>query len=104
MQLGAGLGGSRTLHESRWQHNQRTKLHKGSSADRDDEEVGKREVEIREGPSCWVPHYRTGIYYPRGHERVMDDIPEGAASFGETSFWLRNIDGVDKPDQDVPAY
>ncbi|XP_058214993.1 uncharacterized protein LOC131326283 isoform X2 [Rhododendron vialii] len=53
------------------------------------------------GPSRWVPHPRTGIYYPTGHERVMDDVPDGAASFVE-SHWLRNTDGVDqKPEADV---
>ncbi|XP_057964331.1 uncharacterized protein LOC131155311 [Malania oleifera] len=49
---------------------------------------------------CWVPHPRTGIYFPRGQERVMEDVPDGAASLRET-YWFRNIDGVDKPD--LPA-
>ncbi|KAG5548230.1 hypothetical protein RHGRI_013810 [Rhododendron griersonianum] len=53
------------------------------------------------GPSRWVPHPRTGIYYPTGHERVMDGVPDGAASFVET-HWLRNTDGVDqKPEADA---
>ncbi|KAG6789734.1 hypothetical protein POTOM_005858 [Populus tomentosa] len=44
----------------------------------------------------WVPHPRTGIYFPKGHEWVMDDVPENAASFSQT-YWLRNVDGVEKP-------
>lgn len=49
--------------------------------------------------SYWVPHPRTGIYFPKGHESVMDDVPEGAASFDQT-YWLRNVDdGVEKPDR-----
>ncbi|KAI3448161.1 hypothetical protein Pfo_004826 [Paulownia fortunei] len=49
---------------------------------------------------CWMPHPRTGIYFPRGQEWVMDDIPNDVASF-DCTFWLRSIDGVDdKPDTD----
>ncbi|KAE9611703.1 hypothetical protein Lal_00011479 [Lupinus albus] len=46
--------------------------------------------------SFWVPHPRTGIYFPKGHEWVMDDVPEGAASFTQ-NYWFRNVDGVDSP-------
>ena len=28
-----------------------------------------------EGNCSWVPHERTGIYYPKGHEKVFDDVP-----------------------------
>ncbi|GMI91932.1 hypothetical protein like AT1G73120 [Hibiscus trionum] len=27
------------------------------------------------GDHDWVPHDRTGIYYPKGHEKVMADVP-----------------------------
>ncbi|KAL9264616.1 hypothetical protein AKJ16_DCAP12107 [Drosera capensis] len=50
----------------------------------------------------WVPHPRTGIYFPKGHEWVMEDIPHSAGSPG-TVCWFRSIDGVDKPDPDVPS-
>ncbi|XP_031109764.1 uncharacterized protein LOC116013905 [Ipomoea triloba] len=55
-------------------------------------------VEV-EGPAakrgCWVPDPRTGIYFPEGHERVLDDIPNAAATSTQT-YWLRNVDdGVD---------
>ncbi|XP_010487900.1 PREDICTED: uncharacterized protein LOC104765824 [Camelina sativa] len=48
----------------------------------------------------WVPHPRTGIFFPPGQEAVMEDVPDGAASFDMT-FWIRNVDGVDKPDPDL---
>lgn len=39
--------------------------------------------------ACWVPHPRTGIYFPKGQERVMEDVPDGAASLVQT-HWFRN--------------
>ncbi|KAK6253448.1 hypothetical protein QUC31_015168 [Theobroma cacao] len=54
--------------------------------------------EIKDSPS-WVPHPKSGIYFPKGHEWVMNDVPDDAASLGST-FWLRNVDGVEKPDPD----
>ncbi|ESQ47941.1 hypothetical protein EUTSA_v10021914mg [Eutrema salsugineum] len=51
------------------------------------------------GEEEWVPHPRTGIFFPPGQESVMDGVPDGAASFDMT-FWLRSVDGVDKPDPD----
>ncbi|KAL5707141.1 hypothetical protein ACHQM5_025228 [Ranunculus cassubicifolius] len=49
----------------------------------------------REGGVGWIPHPRTGIYYPKGGEWVMDDVPNGAASFEQT-YWIRGEEGVDK--------
>ncbi|KAJ4820147.1 F-box/RNI superfamily protein [Rhynchospora pubera] len=37
----------------------------------------------------WIPHPRTGIYYPEGHEWVMEDVPNGASSFA-VNYWLRS--------------
>jgi len=37
--------------------------------------------------NCWVPHPRTGIYFPVGHEWVMEDVPDGAATFSETCYF-----------------
>ncbi|GJX94717.1 RNA-directed DNA polymerase, eukaryota, reverse transcriptase zinc-binding domain protein [Tanacetum coccineum] len=31
--------------------------------------------------SCWILHLRTGIFYPKGHEGVMNEVPDGAAIF-----------------------
>ncbi|KAL4588623.1 hypothetical protein LXL04_001515 [Taraxacum kok-saghyz] len=52
---------------------------------------GKKEYDEHGEAECWVPHNRTGIYYPKGHEWVMEDVPEGAACFAY-SYWLRNSD------------
>nr|XP_043626914.1 uncharacterized protein LOC122598384 [Erigeron canadensis] len=41
--------------------------------------------------SCWIPDSRTGIYYPKGHQLVLKDVPDGAASFTYT-YWHRNSD------------
>ncbi|GJZ94304.1 hypothetical protein Tco_0666507, partial [Tanacetum coccineum] len=29
--------------------------------------------------SCWILHLRTSIFYPKGHEGVMNEVPNGAA-------------------------
>ncbi|GAV71850.1 LEA_3 domain-containing protein [Cephalotus follicularis] len=47
--------------------------------------------------TSWIPDPRTGIYFPKGHEWVLKDVPASAASFNET-YWLRNVDGVEKSD------
>lgn len=63
----------------------------------DDHQVGDEDGGWRQrhvGP-LWVPHPRTGVYVPQGHERVMDDVPDSAASFVET-YWIRNSDNADK--------
>lgn len=53
--------------------------------------------------SCiWVPHPRTGVYFPKGHERVMDDLPDHGASLSETC-WYRDVDGVDKTEPDTAS-
>ncbi|GJT03981.1 hypothetical protein Tco_0838443 [Tanacetum coccineum] len=41
--------------------------------------------------SCWILHLRTGIFYSKGHEEVMNEVPDGAAIFA-SSYWLRNSD------------
>ncbi|RID74984.1 hypothetical protein BRARA_B02057 [Brassica rapa] len=33
--------------------------------------------------SSWVPHEVTGIYYPKGQEKVMQDVPPPARSHAE---------------------
>jgi hypothetical protein len=46
--------------------------------------IGKKAVLNSSYSSLWVPHPRTGIYFPVGHDWVMEDVPEGAATFPET--------------------
>ncbi|EPS60226.1 hypothetical protein M569_14579 [Genlisea aurea] len=48
----------------------------------------------RQGQGIWRPHPVSGIYFPEGHEWVMEDIPKDAASF-DCVYWLRSVDGVD---------
>ncbi|EEF43002.1 conserved hypothetical protein [Ricinus communis] len=43
----------------------------------DAEEV-KKKRNTGEG-NCWIPDERTGIYYPKGQEKVMESIPPKAA-------------------------
>ncbi|GAB4838337.1 hypothetical protein Ancab_027867 [Ancistrocladus abbreviatus] len=50
----------------------------------------------------WIPHPRTGIYFPKGHDWVMEGVPDHAASPGK-AYWLRSIDGLEKPDPDLPS-
>ncbi|KAL4335895.1 hypothetical protein GQ457_07G032780 [Hibiscus cannabinus] len=57
----------------------------GSSADTlrepmrmEAEEVKRKTTAGHDGSCCWVPHDRTGIYYPKGHEKVMADVPAHA--------------------------
>ncbi|CAH8346760.1 unnamed protein product [Eruca vesicaria subsp. sativa] len=63
-------------------------------------DISDHRVEINSGfEKEWAPHPRTGIFFPPGQASVMVGVSEGAASFDMT-FWLRNVDGVDKPDPD----
>ncbi|XVF86320.1 hypothetical protein PTKIN_Ptkin18bG0029900 [Pterospermum kingtungense] len=45
------------------------------------EEVKKKSLgaNYHDGSCFWVPHERTGIYYPKGQEKVMEDVPAVAA-------------------------
>lgn len=46
----------------------------------DGEEMKMKKKHVRDdGSCCWVPHERTGIFYPKGQEKVMEDIPSEAA-------------------------
>ncbi|GAY58754.1 hypothetical protein CUMW_189340 [Citrus unshiu] len=40
-----------------------------------------------EGNCGWVPHERTGIYYPKGHEKVIDDVPPSAGRDFEVNWF-----------------
>ncbi|XP_010034061.2 uncharacterized protein LOC104423252 [Eucalyptus grandis] len=63
----------------------RKAYHRKSSADtmRDTVKLEREEVKTKShaGSSdggCWVPHEQTGIYCPKGQEKVIDDVPPGA--------------------------
>ncbi|KAF5191696.1 hypothetical protein FRX31_018717 [Thalictrum thalictroides] len=52
--------------------------------------------------TLWIPHQRTGIYYPVGQEKVMEDIPTGAASLPKV-HWASSYseNEPDEPEQEV---
>ncbi|TYH33307.1 hypothetical protein ES332_D13G050000v1 [Gossypium tomentosum] len=74
-------------------------LSKIAGADREINKKCKSNNDIKVS-SSWVPHPKSGIYFPKGHEWVMDDVPDRAASFS-SSYWVRSVDGVDKPESSV---
>ncbi|KAF4402937.1 hypothetical protein G4B88_010389 [Cannabis sativa] len=39
----------------------------------------------------WIPDVRTGIYYPKGHEKVMEDVPPKA---GKDINWMSYSDNI----------
>lgn len=36
----------------------------------------------------WIRDDRTGIYYPKGQEKVIEDVPQGAAKDFGTINWF----------------
>lgn len=55
----------------------------------DDEEVRNNKSHVGETDSnCWVPHERTGIYYPKGQEKVVDGIPPAAGKDVDVVNWF----------------
>ncbi|CAN1149515.1 hypothetical protein LINPERHAP2_LOCUS17067 [Linum perenne] len=66
--------------------------HKKSSGDTfsSREKAAKAEAEdatSKGSCSCWVPDEKTGIYYPKGQEKVMEGIPVGAAKYVDEVHW-----------------
>ncbi|KAJ4716178.1 Late embryogenesis abundant protein, LEA5-type [Melia azedarach] len=55
--------------------------------------LGDQNSKRLESLICCAPHPRSRIYFSAGHERIMEDVLKGAASFGGRTFWLRNDDG-----------
>ncbi|CAH9103669.1 unnamed protein product [Cuscuta epithymum] len=77
-------------------HRRNVKVNKGdvaAAAVAAENEKSPEEVRRRPGGSSWTPHPRTGIYFPAGHEGILDDVPTGAAALTQT-HWLRNVDGA----------
>ncbi|XP_061973894.1 uncharacterized protein LOC133695931 [Populus nigra] len=74
----------------------RKTYHKKSSADTiretmkvDAEEVRNNKSHMGETDSNgWVPHERTGIYYPKGQEKVMEGIPPAAGKDVDVVNWF----------------
>ncbi|KAJ6892727.1 hypothetical protein NC651_025821 [Populus alba x Populus x berolinensis] len=55
----------------------------------DAEEVRNNKSHVGEtGSNCWVPHERTGIYYPKGQEKVVDGVPPAAGKDVDVVNWF----------------
>ncbi|KAL4182151.1 hypothetical protein AMTRI_Chr12g241110 [Amborella trichopoda] len=37
--------------------------------------------------ACWIPDQRSGIYYPKGQERIMVQVPVNAAMIDEIHWF-----------------
>lgn len=43
--------------------------------------------------SWWVPDDRTGIFYPKGQEKVIEDVPSAAGrDFGAVNWFSNHED------------
>ncbi|KAL7222465.1 hypothetical protein ACSBR1_024207 [Camellia fascicularis] len=43
----------------------------------------------------WVPDHRTGIYYPKGHEKVIQDVPlDAGKDFLRINWFTNNEDFI----------
>lgn len=43
----------------------------------------------------WIPDDRTGIYYPKGQEKVMEDVPQDAGrNFGAINWFFNHEDCI----------
>ncbi|XP_021298503.1 F-box/LRR-repeat protein At4g14103-like [Herrania umbratica] len=51
------------------------------------EEVKKNSMGGQHDGSWWVPHDRTGIYYPKGQEKVMADVPAAAGKDAQINWF-----------------
>jgi hypothetical protein len=58
------------------------------------EEVKKTSHDIGHSDSTyvWIPHDRTGIYYPKGQEKVMEDVPPAAVKDVGVNWFSYNED------------
>ena len=54
------------------------------------EEVKKKSMGGNPDGSCWFPHDRTGIYYPKGQEKVMEDVPAVAGKDTGINWFTRD--------------
>ncbi|PSR96811.1 Actin cytoskeleton-regulatory complex protein [Actinidia chinensis var. chinensis] len=42
----------------------------------------------------WVPDHRTGIYYPKGQEKVIENVPLGAGKDFRINWFSNNEDFI----------
>ncbi|XP_030470897.1 uncharacterized protein LOC115689067 [Syzygium oleosum] len=73
--------GAQTMNSMFFKPVLRKAYHRKSSVDTvklEGEEVESKSQAGSSDGGCWVPHERTGIYCPKGQEKVIADIPPGA--------------------------
>ncbi|KAJ4832685.1 hypothetical protein Tsubulata_039570 [Turnera subulata] len=96
---GAFARGAHTINSMFFKPMARKSYHKKSSADsfretmKVDAEEAKSKSRIGENDGiCWVPHEGTGIFYPKGQEKVMEGIPPTAGRDVITVNWFSQND------------
>ncbi|CAI9113798.1 OLC1v1014478C1 [Oldenlandia corymbosa var. corymbosa] len=99
MATSAGRGGAQTLNSMYFKPMLRKAFHRKSGSPdmiTDTAKLNGEEVKnsrcgfpanYQEG-SWWVPDDRTGIFYPKGQEKVMENVPTGAAKDIEPINWF----------------
>ncbi|PON52746.1 Late embryogenesis abundant protein [Parasponia andersonii] len=56
--------------------------------------VSHNKADTNSDGNLWVPHARTGIYYPKGHEKVMEDVPSKAGQDTKGVNWFSYDDNI----------
>ncbi|OMO74035.1 hypothetical protein COLO4_26749 [Corchorus olitorius] len=51
------------------------------------EEVKRKGMGGNHDGNSWVPHDRTGIYYPKGQEKIMADVPAEAGKDSQITWF-----------------
>ncbi|KAL2554849.1 hypothetical protein Fot_08468 [Forsythia ovata] len=60
-----------------------------------DEKKNKNMVAGNCDATCWIPDDRTGIYYPKGQEKIMEDVPRDAGrNFGAINWFSNHEDCI----------
>ncbi|GLJ43727.1 hypothetical protein SUGI_0910460 [Cryptomeria japonica] len=44
------------------------------------------------GASWWVPHPKTGIFYPKGQRKWIDDVEKDDSVQDVNTYWLRSYE------------
>lgn len=47
-----------------------------------------------DGDCWWIPDNRTGIFYPKGQEKVIEEVPAGAAKDFRVNWFTNNEDFI----------
>ncbi|CAA2967841.1 PREDICTED: uncharacterized protein LOC101265141 [Olea europaea subsp. europaea] len=59
------------------------------------EETKNKSIATQHDPTWWIPDDRTGIYYPKGHEKVIQDVPQTSIEdFGAINWFSNHEDCI----------